>query len=261
MRLSAVAVLATFFLVGCSGTGFKMPKDEYRERIRTVGILPLLTDESSTILHPERDAVLELIRRHAEQKHVHLAERLRERKGYFDLRVIELDPRQAMNGLVASSIIRGSGAGAYRRYNFNGRTAAQLAEANVVDGLLVVVFNGMVRTERRWDRRSASFLETEYNSILVTAAMVLPSGEIAWEYSGTPGEVFLALQYPDFDEAFHNRTDEVLVKFITVAGLNRTLAEMEKPLLGKQPALPGPYRDLFDKLASALSPGLLNPLR
>ncbi len=256
-----MALIGAFLLGGCGGSGFKMPKDEYRERVRVIGVLPLLVDESSTILHPERQEILELLRRQSAQKHPFLVERVKARKAYFDVRLIDGDPRQIYQQLVASSAIRGTGAGTYRRYHFNGRGAADLTQANVVDGLLVVVLNGAVRPERRWDRRSAAFLETEYNSILATAALVLPSGEIAWEYSGAPGEVFLSLEYPDFDEAFHNRTDEVRTKFISLPGLDRALAETEKSLLGKQEPLPRLYRDLLDRIAAAINPGMLNPLR
>jgi hypothetical protein len=256
-----VLLMLPLILIGCSAGTYQLPKDEYRERVRTLGVLPLMVDEGSTIRHPQREELITLLRRENVAKDERLVSILRDRKGYFDIREIKDDPQALYRRLVRGSALRGDGDAVYRRYHFDGSAAARLASENMVDGLLVVILNGVERVERRRDRAPfVTFLEAPYNSILVTAAVVLPSGEIAWEYSGEGGESFLPLQYADFLEADVNRTDEVRIKFISLEGLERTLSDPSKGILVRD-EFPGVYLNLFQRISSALNPGLGSPLR
>lgn len=260
MRRPLVIVLSVLLLTGCSSGFFKIPKEEYRQTVRTLGVLPLLVDAESTIIHPERETVVSLLRRTSTGIEIHLIDLLLEKKAHFDVRSVPGDARQLYQEVVKGSSLRGEGEKLYRHYDFNAASVAALAQRNVVDALLVIVLNGVERPAKRWDRRHLSYLQASFNDIAVTAAVVLPSGEIIWEYPGTDAEGLLLLQYPDFDEAYYNRTEEVRVKFITAAGLERTLEEQERGLFGKS-AYSRNYQKLFSSIASALQPGLLNPFK
>lgn len=258
-RLLAM-VLSVMLLAGCGSGFFKIPKEEYRQTVRTLGVLPLLVDANSTINHPEREAVVSLLRRTSAGGEERLIEELQKKKGYFDVRPVAGDPVQYYSELVKGGTFRGEAEKLFRHYDFNAASVAQLAQRNAVDALLIVVLNGVDRPAKRWDRRHLSYLQANFNDIEATAAVVLPSGEIVWEYPGTGNEGLLALQYPDFEEAYYNRTEEVRIKFITVAGLERTLAEQERGFLGKN-SYSRSYQKLFGNIASALQPGMLNPFK
>ncbi len=254
-------LLLPLFLIGCAGGTYKLPKDEYRERVRTLGVLPLMLDEGSTITHPERRELIELLHRANAGKDDRLISILRDRKGYFDIRQVDGNPRALFASLVRGSALRGEGDAVYRRYHFDGATAARLSSEHMVDALLVVIMGGVERVERRRDRAPfVTYLEAPYNSILVTAAVVLPSGEMAWEYAGEAGDPFLPLQYADFLEADVNRTDEVRIKFISLPGLERALTEPSRGILVRD-QFPGLYQNLFQRISSSLNPGLNIPLR
>jgi len=258
-RLLAV-VLGVLLLAGCGSNSFKIPKEEYRQTVRTLGVLPLLVDVNSTISHPEREAVLSLLRRTGAGGEDRLIEELQKKKSYFDVRPVAGDPGQLYAELIRGSTLRGEAEKLFRHYDFNAASVAQLAQRNAVDALLIVVLNGVDRPAKRWDRRHLNYLQANFNDIEATAAVVLPSGEIVWEYPGTGADGLLPLQYPDFEEAYYNRTEEVRIKFITVAGLERNLAEKERGLLGKN-SYSRNYQKLFSSIASALHPGMLNPFR
>jgi hypothetical protein len=253
-------LLILMLLAGCASPGYKLSKEEFREKVKVLGVLPLLIDEQSTIIHPARQEILDLLRQQNAGKEVRLATLIKEKKGFFDVRSLPGDPRQLYADLVQGNALREKGSALYRQYQFNTAQIAKLAETEGVDGLLVLVFNGINREEKRWDRKSTSYLVTGYNSIVVTASVILPSGQVAWQYAGAPGEVFLALQYADFEEAHYNRTDEVKIKNITLGGLERTLKETDSTVFGRA-NFPRLYQDLFEDISRALTPGLLNPLR
>lgn len=256
-----VFLLLPVLLLGCGGGAYKISKEEYRDRVRTLGVLPLMVDEGSTIRYPERQELITLLRRHNTGKEEKLAETLRGGRNYFDVRTIPGDPQELFSRLVKGSVLRGDGDALYRRYLFDGAAASRLASENMVDGLLVVIANGVERVEKRRDRgTSLSYLEAPYNSVLMTAAVVLPSGEIAWEYAGDPGAPFLPLQYPDFEEAHFNNTDEVKIKFISLAGLERALTEPAKGLMVRD-SFPASYLALFERIASSFGTTLMNPFK
>lgn len=257
IRCVLLSLLTALLLAGC-GSHYKIPKKEYQERVQTLGVLPILVDADSTIMRPDRAEVLDLLRRMSSGRETRLIEILRQEKAYFDIRAVAGDPEALFSRLILNRALRGEGDKLYRRYQFSGQGAAELARENGVDALLVIVLNGVVRPEKRWDNPPTTFLKTDYNSIQATTSVVLPSGELAWEYPGS-GEGFLGLQYPDFVEAKYNKTDQVKTKDITLVGLERTLVEREKALLGGT-SFPFVYRLLFEEIASALKPGFFSPL-
>lgn len=258
MRCLFLSLLTALLLAGCGGY-YKIPKKEYQERVQTLGVLPILVDADSTILRPDKAEVLDLLRRMSSGRESRLIEILRRDKAYFDVRAVAGDPAALFDRLILNRALRGEGEKLYRRYQFSGQAAAELARDNGVDALLVIVLNGVVRPEKRWDNPPTTFLKTDYNSIQATASVVLPSGELAWEYPGSAGDGFLALQYPDFVEARFNKTDQVKTKDISLVGLERTLVEREKVLLGGT-SFPSVYRVLFEEIASALKPGFFTPM-
>ena len=255
MRYLAVG-LTILLLAACSGGTFHLSKKEYQQQVKTLGVLPLLVDTGSSVQHPQREAVFRLLQQHNAGKEEKLVELLRASKAYFDIRPVSGNPALLYRQLISGSQLAGETGTLYRSYQFNAAGAASLARDAVVDALLVVVLNGLDKVEKRWDRTLVDYLETSYNSIQVTAFVIMPDGQLVWEYPGRGSEKFLDLQYPDFDEAYYNKTDEVRVKFITVPGLDRTLGEQSSGVFSSE-EYPKPYRDLFKSLAAALKPGLI----
>jgi hypothetical protein len=258
---SLLAIGLILLLSACSGGYYKISPKEYQQQVKTLGVLPLLLDDQSTILHPEREQVLEALARHNAGKADWLIETLRNEKSYFDVRAVPGEPRAFFRQLVSASGIHGEGAGRFRRYAFNGDAVAEECRKSGVDALLVVILNGLDRSEKHWDRdrTNLSFLQTDYNVVIASAAVVMATGEVVWEYPGEPGAAFLNLQYPDFDEAFFNGTDQVRLHFVTLEGLDRTLSRRDSGILFKT-SLAQRYKELFASLVMALEPGLLTQL-
>ncbi|ORJ55051.1 hypothetical protein [Geothermobacter hydrogeniphilus] len=250
------ALLLILLLTGCSGGSYLLPKKEYQSKVKTLGVVPLLVDPGSLPNHPQGDKILALLRRQNVDKEQRLVDMLRKEKSYFDVRDVKGSPDSLFRQLIAGQSIEGEGSRIYRKYRFNRAAVASLCADHVVDGLLVVIFNGLDRVESRRDRTLLSYLEASYQTIQVQAMVVLPDGEVVWEYPGEGSETFLDLQYPDFDEAFYNKTDQVKIRDITLPGLERTLSE-EKSNLFSNDSYPKPYADLFEHLSSSLGSGLL----
>lgn len=250
------ALLFLMVLGGCVSKHYQVAPEVYRERVRVLGVLPLMVDGESTILHPQRQEVVELLQKSAQDKYLHLSDQLAATAGYSAVRPVIIDA-QSQAQLFAGQTLQSGKAGTWRRYQPAAEAVGNLARSAGVDGLLVVILNGVENKGKRTERGlGPRYLEASYNEIQATAMVLAATGEVLWERPGTSGTPFLDLQYPDFDEAFYNRTDEVAVRFITTAGLSRALAATEKGLFGKE-AFPSVYRPLYDSLAEGVAVGTL----
>lgn len=257
-------LLVTFFfvlmlgLLGCSTGTYQVPKEEFRQQVRTLGVLPIMVDPGSTITHPQRSDVVDLLRRHSSARDERLRDMLREEGSFFDVRPVSGRPQALFSDLVRGRSLAGEKGRTHYAYSFDRQAVERVAAESVADGLLVVILNGVERQEKRWDRTRLNYLEAPYNSIVATAMVVSRNGEILWE--STPEDVFLLLQYPDFDEAYYNKMDAVQLKYITLEGLERTLTEPRGGLFGRS-AFPRVYFELFEKITTGLKPGFINPLK
>lgn len=244
-------------LAGCSWGKYQIPKRDYQAKVQVLGVLPLLVDSEAHFEYPQKEALFDLLARSTTGKHEVLVERLREKKGYFDVRLL---PGSAE--LITLSLLAGENPhdelGRPQGYRFNQEAVAELAQRNVVDALLVVVISGVQAEETRRSRTMLESLKTKYNDIVATAAVVDRSGKILWQMGGSDTFRLLLLQYADFDEAHYNRTDLVKVKNISMSGLEKALDETVDDT--SETRLPEQYDKLFDRIVSGISPGLLDSL-
>jgi len=245
-------VLVALVMAGCGWGQFTVPKQDYQAKVQVLGVLPLLVDREPYFEYPQRETALDLASRSTAGQQELLVARLRAEKGYFDVRALPGNSEMLVQSVLAGTQPR-SEDGRPNGYVFNAQAVADIVERNVVDGLLVVVLSGAQVKEVRRSRTLLESLETTYNDILATAAVIDRNGKVLWQLTGADAVRILLLQYADFDEAYYNHTDLVKVKNIEVSGL-------EKALTGADGDPPKAYQKLFDRVVSGISPGLFNSL-
>ena len=260
MRRGIWALLSLLLLSGCASGLYKISKTQYHQQVQVLGVLPLMVDGDSTFTVAKHQEVVDLLRRHNSGTAARLITLLKKSKGYFDVRAVPGSPQALFSSLVRDHELLGSAESRHWHYDFDPAAVGRLAKDHAVDALLVVILNGVERSERRWDRLHLNYLDATFNDVQATAYVVLPDGRVAWEDPSVADSAFLQLQYPDFDEAYYNKTDQVRIKDITPAGLDRTLAAPEQGVFSKG-HFSERYETLFNNLVSALSPGLLNPFK
>lgn len=254
LQIFTVFLLLLIF-TGCASKHYQVTPEIYRERVKILGVLPLMVDAESTILHPQRQEIVELLQQSAADKYLHLSEQLGASAGYSAVRPVIIDvPSQWQ--LIAGKTLQTGKEGTYRRYQPAPDAVSLLARNAGVDGLLVIILNGVENKGKRWERSGPRYLEASFNEIQATVMVLAATGEILWEKPGASGTSFVDLQYADFDEAYYNRTDEVAVRFITPDGLRRALQASDKGPFDKE-AFSTLYRRLFDSLSEGLAVGRL----
>jgi len=228
-----LALFVCTLLFGCTNL-FGPQAVEAPKRVRTLGVLPVLVD-TETINHSNPDGLVALLEESSGDVAEWLIADLRKTGGYFDVRKVEGDPAQLFSQVVAHRAAVAGGDTSRFIYTYNPDGVTELISNNLVDAVLVVIINGVKRTEKRWDQNSTTlqYLTAEYRSLLYSAAVVAPGAESLWTRTVPSDDFFLRLDYPDFTEAYWIKTDKVRIKEITLPGLQRTLAEREKSLFIK----------------------------
>lgn len=256
MRFIILCILMLIPLTACTNASYKIPRGEYRQQVKTLGVLPLLVDGRSAIIHPEAEQIVRLLRRVAEGRSLPVVEALRAGKGYFDVRLVQEPPLLLAEKLLRSGLSNAQGLPV--GFELDSQYLRDLCQRAVVDGLLIMVLQGVQHEEKRWSRNTFEYLTANYNDIMATASVVTADGQRVWALDGASATLIQPLQYPDFDEAYYNRTQQVRQKFISYAGLEKSL--IPSPGSNDKKAPPEILPDWLERVARTLTPSFLGSL-
>jgi len=242
-------MLALLWLVALAGP--VAAQQPTAERRLVLGVLPILVDGDSAILHPQAEQVRQLLRRVSQGQAEQLGLQLKHGGRFFDVRLATMDAAPLATELLAGRTAADAKTGR-EDYRFNPATARRIAQAVPADRLLVVVLYGRQQKEKRNDRKGFNYLETTYDSIDAQAALLDADGQVVWRWHSPSGEAWLPLQYANFDDAYYNKTDKVPLVWLTLDGLERQLTEKKTTVFSRPPLAPKRYLQLFDELQRKL---------
>lgn len=244
---------------GCSRNYYNVPRETFEKNVRVLGVAPIFVDAESDIKHPEKEALVGLLREQGRASEKELTAMLREGGQFSSVRAIDGDVDQLFSRLLFRRERRDDADVLYNKYFFKEKEIGDFIRQNEVDALMLVVVSGLDRSEKIYSSNLLSYLNASYNNIIMTAQIVDPANTILWEYPNFRQKMpdlpaLVNLQYPDFDEAAANMDDKVNVKFKTIPGLTRALTKKEKTLTGTILPASSLYYAIFDDMVSMLKP-------
>lgn len=258
IRLSFL-VLTLISTFGCAADHYNVPRETLEKKVKVVGVAPLMVDPQSDIRHPEKEAIVSLVREANRRNEKELIARLREAGIYYSVRQLEGDPAELFSRLVAHRERRDDAGIIYNKYFHKKEEIKSILSGNGLDALLLVTVSGLTRPGKVFSSNFLSYLETDFNYLALSAQLLDAEGNIIWEYpnfrqDSLSYDMLLPLQYPDFDEAAANLSEKVDVKFKTVAGVKAALAKSvasKFPNGGEFSALYAPH---YEEMISLLKP-------
>jgi hypothetical protein len=255
-----LAVILAIFNFGCAHNYYNIPHDQYAQRVKVLGVAPIFVDAGSDIRYPEKDALVALLKDYNRINEKKLVDMIKKGGSHFDVRLLGGDPDQLFASLFSRREKRNDAGVVYNKYFYKPEALRDYVKSNSVDAVMLVVVSGISRSEKIYSNNLLNYLDTNYNSMIMTAQILDADGSILWEYpnfnqGGAAFAPLLELQYPDFSEAEANATDKVEVKFKTLAGIRRILQKQEKDLLRRNMQVSESYYSVFDDMVSLLDPG------
>ncbi|ABQ25089.1 hypothetical protein Gura_0883 [Geotalea uraniireducens Rf4] len=255
----AFLFMLSLFTFGCAQNFYNIPRETYQKKVRTLGVAPLFVDGDSDIKHPEKDALVNLIKDANRINEKELIAQLKNTGAYFSVRLLDADAGQMFSALFSRREKRDDAGIIYNKYFFKTEEIRNIISKNDVDAVLLVTVNGLTKPDKIYASNLLSYLESDYNYLAMSAQILDADGNTLWEYPNFRQRsltfpMFFALQYPDFDEAAANLSDRVDVKFKTIPGISKAFAKAEKSSVQSKAQVSTLYNLIFEDMVSMLKP-------
>jgi hypothetical protein len=255
----ALLLTATCTIFGCAHNYYSIPPETVEKKVKVIGVAPILTDTDSDIRHPDKSSIVKLIEVYNAKNEKELIARLRSTGIFYSVRQVQGDPSRLFSTLVANRERRDDAGIIYNKYFYKKDELKQLMSENGLDAILLVTVSGLTRQGKVFSSNFLSYLETDFNYLIMTAQMLDRDGTPIWEYpnfrrSALSYPLMFPLQYPDFDEAAANLSEKVDVKFKTVAGVTAALNQTEASSVEGAPPVSTMYAKQYEEMITLLKP-------
>ncbi len=244
-------------LNGCAHNYYNLPQDTVAEKIKVLGVAPIIVDAESDIRHPQREELVTLLVNLNRSFERDLLRLVKNTNSFYTVTLLDADPKAVFSSLVSRRERRDDAAIQYNKYFWKEEPLADFMRKNSLDAVMFVVVSGITRPDKITSSNLLDSLATDYNFLIMTAQIVDAKGTILWEYPNfrqrsLSYRELMNLQYPDFDEAKANMSPRVQVKFKTLEGIRRAFEKRRQDLLRRETAEVELYMDQFEDMTSML---------
>jgi hypothetical protein len=256
-RLLLILTLFAAFASGCSQNHFNVPTENFADRVRVLGIAPIIVDADSDIRHPQKDQLIPLVTEMNRKYEQQLIRKLKATGNFYTVALLDGDPQTIFSKLSSRREKRDDATLLYNKYFWKNDELRDYIQKNNLDAVMLLVVSGLTKSEKVASITQFKSLTSDYNYLIMTAQILDANGSILWEYPNfrqyVPGfDPMINLEYPDFNEADANLTTSTNVKFKTIEGIRRSLGQKRKDLLLRETQESEVYSNQFDEMISLL---------
>jgi len=254
-RLFLLPLLALIF--GCAQNHFNIPTAQFAEKVKTLGVAPIIVDVNSDIRYPEKEQLVTLIADMNRKYETQLVRKIKASGNFYTVVLLDGDPQRIFGNLFFRSEKRDDATIRYNKYFWKTDELRDYLKKNNVDAVMLLVISGLTQNEKEYSHTMLESQTSDYNYLIMTAQILDGDGAILWEYPNFRGRLLsysplINLQYPDFSEEEANLSDKADLKFKTLDGIRRTLDQRRKDLLLRETQESQVYGKQFDDIVSLL---------
>ncbi len=265
-RLVISVLFVAGTLLGCAQNHFNVPTENFAEKVKVLGVAPILVDTDSDIIHPQKDLLIPLISDLNRKNEPLLVRKLQATGNFYAVTLLADEPRQLFSSLTARREKRNDANIEYNKYFWKNDEIAAYIKKNRLDALMIVTVSGLTKKNKIYSSNLLVSLDTDYNFLIITAQIVGPDGTVLWEYPNFRGPILpyyplVNLQYPDFSESEANQSRTTEVRFKSIDGIRRTLEQKKNDILFRETEVPKIYGTLFDEMISLIKYSVDKPAK
>jgi hypothetical protein len=254
-RLLCLPLLLLCF--GCARNHFNIPADSFANKVKVLGVAPIIVDTDSIAGYPQKDQLIGLVtdlNRKYEQQLVH---KIKGTGNFYTVALLDGDPGQLFANLLFRREKRDDAAIQYNKYFWKNDELRDYIRKNNLDAVMLIVVSGLTKGDKIFSANLLTSMTGDYDFLIMTAQILDPSGTVLWEYPNFRRHILtydpmINLQYPDFSEAEANLSSGANVKFKTIEGVKRTLEQKRKDLMLRETQESEVYGKQFDAMLSFL---------
>lgn len=252
-RLLLLALLMLSF--GCAQNHFNVPTENFADKVKVLGVAPIIVDADSDIRFPQKDQLISLVadmNRKFEQQFVR---KLKGTGNFYTVALLDGDPQRIFSNLFFRREKRDDATIQYNKYFWKNGELRDYLQKNNLDAAMLVVVSGISKSDKISSSNLLTSTTSDYNYLIMTAQILDANGTVLWEYPNFRSRLLtydpmINLQYPDFSEAEANLSTTANVKFKTLDGIKRTLEQKRKDLLLRETQETVVYGQQFDEILS-----------
>jgi len=256
--MKRLLVLPLLFLCfGCSHNYYNVPVENFADKVRVLGVAPIIVDATSDINHPQKELLLPLL---AEMNRKHEQQLVRKIKGsenFYTVALLDGDPQRIFDTLFFRREKRDDATIQYNKYFWKKEELRDYIRKNNLDAVMLIVVSGLTKTDRIFSGDLLESMTSEYNYLIMTAQILDANATVLWEYPNFRRRLLtyypmINLQYPDFSEAEANLSTAANVKFKTIEGIKRSFEQKHKDIVFRQTQESEVYGKQFEEMSSFL---------
>lgn len=254
-RMLLLPLLVLMF--GCAQNHFNVPESNFADRVKVLGVAPIIVDVDSDIKHPQKEQLVALLAQMNRKYEPQLIRKLKENGSFYKVVSLYGDPQALFGSLVFRHEKRNDASIEYNKYFWKNDEIRDYIRKNGLDAVMLIVVSGLSKTDKISSSTLMASLTSEYNYLIMTAQILDASGTVLWEYPNFRSRLLsydpmMNLQYPDFSEADANVSEKADIKFKTIEGIKRRFEVKSRDLLRRETQESELYAKQFDEMASLL---------
>jgi len=243
--------------LGCAANYFNVPKENFADKVKVLGVVPIIVDANSDIKYPQKELLTTLLAELNRKYEQQFVRKLKATGNFYTVALMDGDPQTIFTRLLYRSEKRDDATIQYNKFFWKNDELRSYLQKNNLDAVMLIVVSGITRSDKIYSSTLLSSLTSDYNYLIMTAQIVDANGTILWEYPNFRRRLLtyyplINLQYPDFSEAEANLAAKPDVKFKTFEGIKRALEQKRKDMLLRETQEPEIYGKQFDEMLSFL---------
>lgn len=252
-RLLLLSLLILCF--GCSQNYFNVPKQSFADKVKVLGVAPIMIDADSDIRFPQKEQLITLVSEQNRKYEQQFVRMLKETGNFYTVALLDGDPQRIINNLLFRREKRDDATILYNKYFWKSGELRDYIRKNNLDAVMLITVSGISQNEKIFSGNLLTSMTGDFNYLIMTAQIMDADGTVLWEYPNFRSRILkyhpmINLQYPDFSEAEANLSPTVSVKFKTLDGIRLTLEQKRKDILLRETQESAVYGKQFDEIIS-----------
>lgn len=256
-RMFAALLLISGMISGCAQNHFNVPVNNFADKVKVLGVIPIAVDSDSDIRHPQKEELIQIVTDMNRKYEQQFVRKLKGTGNFYTVALMDGDPQRTFSNLQFRREKRDDATIQYNKYFLKNEELRDYIKKNNLDAVMLIVVSGLTKSDKIYSSNLLSSLTTDYNFLIMTAQILDSNGTILWEYPNFRSRILtyyplINLQYPDFSEAEANLSSKANLKFRTLDGIQRSLNKKRKDLLFRETQETEIYGKQFDEMLDLL---------
>lgn len=249
--------LIAIIVSGCSQNHFNVPTENFANRIKVLGVVPIIVDSNSDIIYPQKEQLISLLSEKNRAFESQFVRKLKATGNFYAVAMIGSEPDDFFKKMLFRREQRDDATIRYNKYFWKNDELKNYLQKNNLDAVMLIVISGLTQESKIFSSNFLNSLTSNYNFLTMSAQIIDSNSTVLWEYPNFRQRILtyqpmINLQYPDFSESDANKAPIINVKFKTIEGIRRALEIKKTDILLRDTQEPDVYGQQFDEIISLL---------